>query len=71
MTTSEIADELNQNKWNQKIDGSPITAFQIHGNHIASKKQKVRKDSDENYVIDLSDKVLGLKSSRQTKFDFL
>ncbi len=31
MTTSEIADELNINKWYQKKDGSDITAFQIHG----------------------------------------
>jgi hypothetical protein len=28
-------------------------------------------DSDENYVIDLCDKVLGIKASRQHKFDFL
>lgn len=31
MTTTEIADELNKNKWYQKKDGSEITAFQIHG----------------------------------------
>lgn len=31
MTTSEIADELNRNKWYQKKDGSPISDFQIHG----------------------------------------
>ncbi|HMM12915.1 MAG TPA: hypothetical protein PKE03_12540 [Bacteroidales bacterium] len=31
MTTQEIADVLNQNKWYVKADGSPITAFQIHG----------------------------------------
>jgi len=31
MTTQEIADELNQNKWYTKRDGSLITAFQIHG----------------------------------------
>ena len=31
MTTLEIAKELNNNKLYQKKDGSPITAFQIHG----------------------------------------
>lgn len=31
MTTSEIADALNKNKWYTKRDGSPINPFQIHG----------------------------------------
>ncbi len=31
MSTSEIADELNINKWYSKKDESNITAFQIHG----------------------------------------
>lgn len=31
MTTHNIADELNRNKWYQKKDGSKITDFQIHG----------------------------------------
>jgi hypothetical protein len=31
MTTTEIANELNTNKWYQKKDGSLITSFQIHG----------------------------------------
>ncbi|MDI9365425.1 MAG: HTH domain-containing protein [Flavobacterium sp.] len=31
MTTQQIADELNENNWYQKKDGSKITAFQIHG----------------------------------------
>lgn len=31
MTTRQIADELNNNNWYQKKDGSEITAFQIHG----------------------------------------
>ena len=31
MTTQQIADELNKNKWYQKKDGSIIQAFQIHG----------------------------------------
>lgn len=31
MTTTEIADGLNKNKWYQKKDGSTIDPFQIHG----------------------------------------
>lgn len=31
MTTAEIANELNINKWYQKKDGSEIIPFQIHG----------------------------------------
>lgn len=31
MTTQQIANELNENGWYQKKDGSQITAFQIHG----------------------------------------
>lgn len=31
MTTSEIANALNKNKWYAKKDGSLITTFQIHG----------------------------------------
>ncbi|AFU70515.1 hypoxanthine DNA-glycosylase, putative [Psychroflexus torquis ATCC 700755] len=31
MTTQQIADELNKNKWYQKKDGSTIQAFQIYG----------------------------------------
>ena len=35
------------------------------------KKRKSRADSDEYYVIDLCDEVLGRKASRQHRFDFL
>lgn len=31
MTTSDIANELNKNKWYQKKDNTEIDAFQIHG----------------------------------------
>ena len=31
MTTHEISERLNANKWYQKKDGSKITGFQIHG----------------------------------------
>lgn len=30
MTTTEITDALNRNKWYQKKDNSPITPYQIH-----------------------------------------
>ena len=33
--------------------------------------KKNRQSSDEHYVIDLCDEVLGLKASRQHRFDFL
>lgn len=36
-----------------------------------SKQTSIRADKDENYVIGLCDKVLGLTSQRQHKFDFL
>jgi hypothetical protein len=101
MTTKEIADDLNKNKWYVKKDGSKITDFQIHGrtknypqyfNRDGStvslagqgikrnEKVNVRltktinqntSDKDEKYVIDLCDKVLGLSSIRQHKFEFL
>ncbi len=31
MSTNEIAEALNNNSWYTKKDGSPITAYQIHG----------------------------------------
>ncbi|ABW19457.1 hypothetical protein [Alkaliphilus oremlandii] len=31
MTTTEIANKLNENKWYTKKDGSPIIPYQIHG----------------------------------------
>jgi len=102
MTTREVAEELNKNKWYQKKDNSKITAFQIHGRtknyprlfnrngsnvSIAGQladnpvrpKEKAGKvktptnssNKDEHYVLDLCDKILGFKSSRQHKFDFL
>lgn len=38
---------------------------------VKSSKPKARKDSDEHYVIDLCDEVLGLTASRQHRFPFL
>jgi hypothetical protein len=31
MTRQEIADEINERKLYSKKDGTPVTAFQIHG----------------------------------------
>lgn len=105
MTTQQIADELNQNGWYQKKNGSQISAYQIDrrtkkkeysklfnrdGSTVSligqafaypaqntSQTVQVKKrtgksgDKDELYVLDLCDKVLGLTSSRQHKFEFL
>lgn len=101
MTTKEIADDLNKNKWYVKKDGSKITDFQIHGrtknyptyftrdgSTVSLVGQGIKRnekanikltrtinpktsDKDEKYVIDLCDKILGLTSIRQHKFDFL
>ena len=40
-------------------------------NYKGKKKRKSRADSDEYYVIDLCDEVLGHKASRQHRFYFL
>lgn len=40
-------------------------------NIAKSTVRKGREQSDESYVIDLCDEVLGIKASRQHKFDFL
>ena len=37
----------------------------------AVKTESKRKDSDENYVLNLCDEVLGKTGSRQHTFDFL
>lgn len=37
----------------------------------APKTSGVRKDSDEHYIIDLCDELLGMKGSRQYRFPFL
>lgn len=43
----------------------------FHSNYKGKKKRKSRADSDEYYVIDLCDEVLGHKASRQHRFNFL
>lgn len=46
-----------------------ITQSQIKVKNINIKHSK--KDSDEHYIIDLLDKILGVKGTRQQTFDFL
>ena len=47
------------------------TANTASSNIVKSAVRKGRGQSDESYVIDLCDDVLGIKASRQHKFDFL
>lgn len=47
------------------------TANTALSNIAKSAVRKGREQSDESYVIDLCDEVLGIKASRQHKFDFL
>lgn len=64
-----------------KIKGktvNPVISKQEHSNEpiqnsvlTRQKENKVRENSDEAYVIDLCDEVLGLKASRQHRFEFL
>ena len=47
------------------------TANTASSNIAKSAVRKGREQSDESYIIDLCDEVLGIKASRQHKFDFL
>ena len=54
MTTSEITDALNDNKWFTKNDGSEICEFQVHGRtHSLSKLFK--RDGIKVSLKDLTD----------------
>jgi len=46
-------------------------ALRQHVIHSITTTNKVKSENDEQYVLNLCDKVLGLKSSRQHRFDFL
>lgn len=60
----------NENKLQEDkvIAQTPITSS---SNNANTKTNKGRTNSDEYYVIDLCDEVLGVEASRQHKFDFL
>ena len=53
----------------EPIDNSKSTTHIT--NETTSKKRVGRMDSDEYYVIELCNEVLGLKASQQHRFDFL
>ena len=53
----------------EPIDDSKSTTHIT--NETTSKKRVGRMDSDEYYVIELCNEVLGLKASQQHRFDFL
>uniref|UniRef100_UPI00404B406A hypothetical protein n=1 Tax=Flavobacterium sp. TaxID=239 RepID=UPI00404B406A len=62
----------NTNWYFQRSGASIIIPKKITNtkpNNVATNKS--RKDSDEHYVLDLCDKILGLKGLRQHRFDFL
>jgi len=54
MTTREIANELNRNKWYVKRDGSEITDFQIHG-----------RTKNYSKIFDRNGSVVSLKERQQ------
>lgn len=55
-----------------KIADSPIKKATTHYSITTSNKlRKSSKVNDENYVIDLCDKILGINAIRQHRFDFL
>lgn len=68
--------DMTVDKFNGLIKNGTIT-IKRSGNSIyhvepkASSTISSRANSDESYVIDLCDEVLGLKASRQHRFDFL
>lgn len=69
MTTHEIANELNKNKWYEKKDGSAITAFQIHGRtknypNIFNRNGSIVSLNEKNKI-----KVLNLKQKVEKSID--
>jgi len=63
MTTKEIADELNKNKWYQKRNNSPIDPFQIHGR---TKNYPQLFDKDGSTVILIKQDRPASKTTRKT-----
>jgi hypothetical protein len=69
--------EVNTNWYFAKAKGVKVVGVkQVKENlNVVTKKTSKskggRKDSDEFYIIDLCDKILGLTGERQKKFDFL
>lgn len=63
MTTQQIADELNENNWYKKKDGSKILAFQIHGRTRNYSHLFERKGS----TVSLIEKSTANKTTTKTK----
>ncbi|MBZ9628126.1 hypothetical protein LB450_08450 [Psychroflexus sp. CAK1W] len=53
------------------IIGESLFTSKPTNTKVSKLKPKSNKQSDEDYIIDLCDEVLGLQSSRQHRFDFL
>ncbi len=56
MTTSEIAEDLNKNKWFTKKDGSGICQFQVHG-----------RTHNQSHLFDRDGAMVSLKNQSDTK----
>lgn len=54
-----------------KTSESSVTLIKTSDKQAINKPANSKANSDEKYVLDLCDKVLGLTSSRQHRFDFL
>ncbi len=67
MTTTEIANELNRNKWYQKRDGSPIIPYQIHGRTKNYSKHFNRNGSTVSLVGVASQTVSNTKNISTTE----
>ncbi len=56
MTTSEITEDLNQNNWFTKKDGSEICQFQVHG-----------RTHKQSQLFDRDGAMVSLKNQSDTK----
>ena len=56
MTTSEITEDLNKNKWFTKKDGSGICEFQVHG-----------RTHNQSHLFDRQGDLVSLKNQSDTK----
>ena len=63
----------NTNWFFQRTKGATITPKpnKVVSEKVIKTNEKVSKNRDEDYVLNLCDEVLNLKGSRQHKFDFL
>lgn len=70
--TKKYSHLFNRNGSNVSLAGQLAVDSVRHAKkHVNIKTSPSPSNKDEHYVLDLCDKILGLKSSRQHKFDFL